>query len=105
MVDVVGGSIPEDLDGVSLKGLLLKEESLPKRDLFWQYNSQRAVRSVEWKLVSLSPDEDPQLFNLKSDPEEVHDLAKTNPDLVRELEQKLSDWEKDVNKSAKSSPE
>ena len=105
MVDVVGGSIPEDLDGVSLKDLLLKGESLPKRDLFWQYNSQRAIRSGEWKLVSLEPEEELQLFNLKNDPEEAHNLAKTDPDLVQELEQKLTDWEKDVNNRAKSLPE
>ena len=105
MVDLAGGSIPEDLDGVSLKGLFLKGESLPKRDLFWQYNSLRAIRSGEWKLVSLAPEEDPQLFNLKADPQETQDLSKTNPDLVQELEQKLADWEKDVNKRAKSSPE
>ena len=88
-----------------MKGLLLKGESLPRRDLFWQYWSQRAIRSGKWKLVSLSLDENPQLYNLKSDPEEVHDLAKTNPELVRELEQKLTNWEKDVDNSTKSSPE
>ena len=32
-------------------------------------------------------------------------IKKTNPDLVRELEQKLADWEKDVNNRVKSSPE
>lgn len=105
MVEIVGGNIPEGLDGVSLKGLLLKGESLPKRDLFWQYNSQRAIRSGEWKLVSLNPEETPWLSNLADDPEEAHNLAKDYPDLVRELEQKLSDWEKDVNKIAKSLPE
>ena len=105
MVDVAGGNIPEDLDGVSLKGLLLKGENLHKRDLYWQYKSQRAIRSGEWKLVSLAPEEIPQLFNLKNDPEEAHNLEKTNPELVRKLTQKLTDWENDVNNHAKSSAE
>ena len=105
MVDVAGGNLPIDLDGVNLKGLLLKGESLPDRDLFWQYRSQRAVRSGEWKLVSLAPGEKSQLFNLKNDPEEAYNLAKTNPDLVQELEQKLTEWENDVKIGTKSSPE
>ena len=105
IVEVAGGSLPKDLDGISMKNLILKGESLHKRDLFWQYKSQRAIRSGEWKLVSLAPEEIPQLFNLKNDPEEAHNLAKTNPELVKELAQKLTDWENDVNNHAKSSAE
>ncbi len=105
IVGVAGGSIPEDLDGISMKNLLIKGESLSERDLYWQYKSQRAIRSGEWKLVSLAPEEIPQLFNLKNDPEEAHNLAKTNPELVIELTQKLTDWEKEVNNHIKSSPQ
>jgi len=105
MVDMAGGSVPEDLDGLSLKNLLLDGEPIQKRDLYWQYKTQRAIRSGEWKLVSLTPEDTPQLFNLKNDPEEAQNLAETYPELVRELLQKLTKWEKDVNNTAKSTPE
>jgi arylsulfatase len=59
----------------------------PQREfLWWLHQGNRAIRAGDWKLVSAG-DGPWELYNLKHDRTENHDLAAENADKVRELEQ------------------
>lgn len=55
--------------------------------------THRWIRRGDWKLIQpAAEDKAAELYNVASDPSEEHDLAKTKPDLVRELVQRLDQW-------------
>ena len=80
------------LQGKSLVPLLTgKSESVRgDRDwVGWELFGNRAVRRGDWKILNLlraaGGTGEWQLFNLKADPAETHDLAKDNPNQLKEL--------------------
>jgi len=89
-----------NVDGISIKNLLLAEEELPERDLFWKYGNGNAIRSGDWKLVNnmIGGKESVELFNLSDDVSEKNDLSAQKPELVKQLKQKLESWQKEVTK-------
>lgn len=93
-----GGTLPEDLklDGQDLSGLLLQNEPLPSRPLFWRYRGQKVIRDGPWKLL-VDEKEGPMLFNLQADPNETTNLAADQPDLIQQLRQKLHTWELEMD--------
>lgn len=94
------------LDGVSLIPYLTKGIK-PDRDTFyWHYPSETgdwkprmasAVRKGDYKLLNFYIDKRFELYNLKDDPDENHNLVNTMPDKVEELKKLLFSWRKDVN--------
>jgi arylsulfatase A-like enzyme len=70
-----------------------------ERTLFWRTRAggrhQKAVRHGDWKLVLDGPQG--FLFDVRLDPSERHDLARSRPDLARELKGRLDAWERDVD--------
>jgi arylsulfatase A-like enzyme len=90
-------------DGVDLSPLL-KGGSLAERALFWHYphygnqfgQPGSAIRLGDWKLIEWLDSERTELFNLKNDIEELHDLAAKKPDKVKELQARLNAWRRDV---------
>ncbi|MEN9404395.1 MAG: hypothetical protein RL091_3098 [Verrucomicrobiota bacterium] len=73
-------------DGVDLHSALLLEAGAPGRDqLVLQNNRQAplALRKGDWKLIE-TPSR-PELYNLRADPGEAHDLAAAEPDRVKAL--------------------
>lgn len=105
LIDFSGGNLlAENIDGISIKNHLLNEEKLLERDLFWSFGNKAAVRSGKWKLVcKFSEDKiETELFNLEKDLSEKNDLSKKRPDLVKDMQQKLSSWEKEVRKGVVS---
>jgi arylsulfatase A-like enzyme len=87
-------------DGVSLAGLIVRDESPPPRALFWHfphYTNQGgrpagAVREGAWKLVEHYEDGRCELFHLGDDPGEATDLAAKEPGRVADLRGKLEKW-------------
>lgn len=80
------------LQGKSLVPLLTgKSESVRgDRDwVGWEMFGNRAVRRGDWKILNLlraaGGTGEWQLFNLKADPSETHDLAKDHPEQLKEL--------------------
>lgn len=86
-----------DLDGISLVPTLLGKEQSARPFLYREfpaYGGQRSVRVGEWKLVqrNLMPARKNakasvtlELFDLKVDPREVHDVAAQKPEVVERL--------------------
>ena len=90
--EIGGAPIPADTDGISFLPAL-EQRPQPNHDfLYWEnqeYGGQQAVRRGDWKLfrkgILTDPNAEWQLFNLISDPAELHDRADTHPEFVREL--------------------
>jgi len=58
--------------------------------MFWRFKNQQAIRKGPWKL--LVDGEEQYLYNLDTDPEEMHDVGEMHPDLVDSLSNLLMDW-------------
>lgn len=99
--ELAGAEIPieETLDGMNLNSLLLKNERLPDRTLFWKMRDEIAVRRGSWKLVKngVKPKE---LYNLDHDLSEQNNLAEDQVELTEDLWKAYLEWEKDVKESA-----
>lgn len=87
-------------DGISVLGLIKGGTSLPPRQLCWHYPHYHstmwkpggAIREGDWKLIEFFESNQAELYNLKEDLGEQHDLARQDPAKVSELRKKLADW-------------
>lgn len=91
------------LDGASLLPIL-RGGSLPERALFWHYPHYgnqggapaAAIRRGDWKLIEWLEDGRAELFNVRADLAEAHDLAVQEPQRVTQLREELHAWQKEV---------
>ena len=91
-------------DGVDLTPLLAKNKSLPKRPLFWHYphygnqggSPGSVVRLGDWKLIEFFEDGRLELYNLKRDIGEHHNVADEHPRKRAELQKLLYEWRNEV---------
>jgi len=81
------------LDGMNLLSVLKSPGKTLKRDLFWKmlYRNQKAVRSGDWKYLSVEGDE--FLFNLAKDERERANYGKREPKRLAALRTKYQAWE------------
>ena len=90
-------------DGVSLAPLL-KGGALDERPLFWHYPHYGnqggapygAIRDGDWKLIEWFEDGKLELYDIKSDLSEAHNLAERQPEKVKQLHERLAAWRKSV---------
>ncbi|HSV99337.1 MAG TPA: arylsulfatase [Sedimentisphaerales bacterium] len=89
--ELLGEQPPTGIDGVSVLPTLLGRPEQQKKHgyLYWELDSQQAVRMDDWKAVRLKPAQKIQLFNLKTDLGEQKDVAAEHPDLVARFEEIL----------------
>ena len=73
------------LPGKSLVPLFTADGTVPRDYLWWCHEGNRAIRVGDWKLVAAGENGPWELYDLKSDRGESHDLAGKLPDKVREL--------------------
>jgi arylsulfatase A-like enzyme len=93
----------ENIDGISVKDNLLHQTNLPKRDLFFAFKHRSFVRSDKWKMVRIKTEDEErfELYDLSIDVSERNDIGSDNPELMKELKEKLTKWGKDVRKGVK----
>ncbi|MEI6233656.1 MAG: arylsulfatase [Planctomycetota bacterium] len=84
-----GEPIPE-APGRSLVPSFAKDVTIPHDCLWWLHEGNRAVRVGDWKLVAAKGDPW-ELYDLKTDRSEQHNLAAKMPDKVKELEKAWQD--------------
>jgi len=94
MASLAGAEIPEGLDGMDISHVLLKNEQLQQRALFWRFKKQKAIRKGPWKLLIDSNKK--HLFNLDDDLSEQNNLADKETTQLKILEKELLQWEKEV---------
>jgi len=98
-VDVAGATYPTELNGKSIlpmEGKSLKDvflgDALPGRSLFWEHEGNAAVRHGDLKLVRTGRDGPWELYDLKTDRTEQHDLATAQPEKAKELATEWQTW-------------
>lgn len=83
------------LPGKSLAPLLFKGEELQRGEpLFWERAGNRAVRKGKWKLVSIFPSYQWELYDVEADRGETQNLASRYPLVVDELSAAYFEWAK-----------
>jgi len=107
MLDMAGLALRpgQHRDGVSLAPLLKGAGSLPRKAIYWHYphyspqggTPSGAVREGDFKLIEFFEDSRLELYNLRSDIGEKHDLAAERPDLAARLRKMLHDWRRAVD--------
>jgi arylsulfatase len=98
-VSLSGAKYPKELHGEKIKpmqgtSLLPAFAGKPlhrKEPIFFEHESNRAVRDGKWKLVSKA-DQPWELYDMEKDRTEMHDLASSDPAKVKELAKKWDDW-------------
>jgi arylsulfatase A-like enzyme len=112
LVELASADVPPDytLDGKSIAGLLTGEQKTIDRDaLYWHFpgylgasNNQwrtkpvGAVRVGDWKLIENYEDGSLELYNLKDDLGETHNLAQSERERGQQLKAKLDAWRESV---------
>lgn len=104
-----GGNQIQPMEGVSLRPLLTGAGHLAERDLFWEHEGNRAIRSGKWKLVSLYNENigdthvalgkrssEWELYDMEEDPAETNNLAEQHPEIVEDLAARHDAWEERI---------
>jgi len=99
---LAGAALPTDrvIDGKDIVPLLLgraKAKSPHDRFFYQQGGKLAAVRAGDWKLFVKG-----ELYNLKQDLAEKHNVAGANPDVVRKLQGMLDAFRADIAENARA---
>jgi len=81
------------LEGRSLLPVLEGKGPLPPTPIFWEHEGNRAARLGQWKLVALGR-HDWELYDVEADRTELHNLAASHPDKVKEMSAMYEEWAK-----------
>jgi len=101
VAEVGGGAYPRDFNGHAITPLegrslvpAFANKPIERDGLFWEHEGNAAVRVNDWKLVRKGGKGPWELYNLKTDRTELHDLAAAEPEKARELLAKWEAWAK-----------
>ncbi|HIC32577.1 MAG TPA: DUF4976 domain-containing protein, partial [Flavobacteriaceae bacterium] len=96
----------KNIDGESYASVLKGENSWEDRTVFWMSRKARphstgdskmiAVRSGDYKLIQYLETKKVELYNLKEDISEEHDLSEKEPAKTAQLLKLLKDWKKEM---------
>ncbi|NGP46220.1 sulfatase [Bacillaceae bacterium SIJ1] len=97
--------LPEQhVDGVSLVPILQGGETLEREAIYWHYphygnqggTPGSSIRFGNYKLIEFFEDGRVELYHLKNDVEEQHDLSGELPELADEMKAKLTSWRESI---------
>jgi len=88
--ELAGVKLPGGIDGLSfVPALLGKKQTNQHEFLYWEFHekgSKQAVRMGDWKAVRLAPGAPLELYNLKTDLGEIHNVAASQSRIVAKVE-------------------
>ncbi len=93
-----------NIDGVSITPVLFGGDKLKKRELYWHYPHYHtegatpfsSVRDGDWKLIYFYETGKKELYNLKTDPGELNDVAAKETKIAETLYEKIKSWKRKV---------
>ena len=97
--------LPEQhVDGVSLVPLLTQTGGLEREAIFWHYphygnqggTPGASIRAGDYKLIEFFEDNHVELYNLREDIGEAHDLSAELPEKAADLRERLHAWQRAV---------
>ncbi|MCX6878095.1 MAG: arylsulfatase [Verrucomicrobia bacterium] len=98
-VELAGAKYPSEFNGQAIQPMegqslvpAFEDQALARDALYWEHEGNAAVRAGDWKLVRLGRAGKWELYNLKDDRTEQHDLAQTHPERVQQLAAKWDAW-------------
>jgi arylsulfatase A-like enzyme len=77
--------------GKSLVPVFTKDNSVAHDYFWWFHEGNRAIRVGDWKLVSAGKNGSWELYDLSTDRSEMHDMASSQPEKVKELSKAWQD--------------
>ena len=101
--ELAGIPTPARVEGKSLRPVIRGETPRIREYAFTAYKDiQRAIRDERWKLIRYPQIDKTQLFNLQTDPHEMHDLASdpASPARIRALMGELEKEQRDLGDTA-----
>ena len=90
VAELAGAEVPAGLDGISFAKAIQGQPGQRQHEfLYWEFyerNSRQAVRMNDWKAV-IHPigGNEIELFNLKTDRGEQHDVAAQHPEIAEQM--------------------
>jgi len=90
--EIAGAEPPKGIDGISMLPALLGRSEKGRDYLYWEFHERgfhQAVRMGDFKGIRHGLDGKVELYNLRDDVGEAHDLAAEKPDVVKQVEEVL----------------
>ena len=87
--ELAGVKAPGQIDGLSFVPAMLGGRQAAHDYLYWEFHEggfQQAVRQGDWKLVRQKPKDQLELFDLKKDLKETHNLAAEQPQVLAKMQ-------------------
>lgn len=99
-VELAGATYPEEYQGRKILPTpgqsilpIVKGKKMPERYVYAEHEGNRMVRKGNWKLVSANFKGDEwELYNIKEDRTEQHNLIDEYPDIAKKLEKAYFEW-------------
>ena len=85
-----GDAIPP-MAGQSLLPILQGKPYMREAPIYWNWRNGKAIRDGPYRLVS-DRDEPWELYDMRVDKTETHDLASRHPDIVQRLDARYRSW-------------
>ena len=92
LAELTGQRPPGRMDGVSILPALLTAKSFERPPLYFEFHERgftQAARMGDWKAVRLGTKLPIQLYDMKTDISEAHDVAAQHPDVVKRFDEFL----------------
>ena len=98
-VDVSGATYPKEFKGHAITPMegrslvpAFADKPIERDALYWEHEGNAAIRVGDDKLVRLGRNGPWELYDMKTDRTELHDLASQQPDKVKALADKWEAW-------------
>jgi arylsulfatase A-like enzyme len=109
IAEIAGLSVDQEIEGHSLLPHMLRSKPLQRETLYWHYPHYHigmpggAIRDGDFKLIEYYETGEVELYNLRVDLQESHNLAAEYPEKARELLDRLKLW-REENKASMPTP-
>jgi arylsulfatase A-like enzyme len=91
--EMVKGQAIQPMEGASLQPAFAGKSLNRQQPLFWEHEGNRAIRAGDWKLVA-KENKPWELYNVKTDRTEMHDLSSQDPNRVADMSRQWDDYAK-----------